>query len=90
MKRLILVFMLLALTVCTASAEGDNKVLGTSDGRYVFGQISGSSRDQFMLDVKTGCLWRLVVGKNTKNPFLFPVTYAVKTGKFQAGPEKNP
>jgi len=35
------------------------KVLSSANGRYVFGQISSSSKDQFMLDTLTGRLWRI-------------------------------
>ena len=33
--------------------------LATATGRFVFGQISDSSKDQFMLDTVTGRLWRI-------------------------------
>ncbi|MBW1803708.1 MAG: hypothetical protein JRJ85_23620 [Deltaproteobacteria bacterium] len=35
------------------------EVLSSKSGRFVFGQISGSSKDQFMLDTLTGRLWRI-------------------------------
>ena len=35
------------------------KVLGCAGGRFVFGQISDSSKDQYMLDTQTGRLWRI-------------------------------
>ena len=35
------------------------EVLSSKNGRFVFGQISGSSKDQFMLDTLTGRLWRI-------------------------------
>jgi len=31
-----------------------HKTLSSDNGRFVFGQISGSSKDQFMLDTATG------------------------------------
>jgi hypothetical protein len=34
-------------------------ILGCSGGRFVFGQISDSSKDQYMLDTQTGRLWRI-------------------------------
>lgn len=34
-------------------------VLGSAGGRFVFGQISDSSKDQYMLDTQTGRLWRI-------------------------------
>ncbi len=33
--------------------------LSSAEGRYVFGQISESAKDQFMLDTVTGRLWRI-------------------------------
>jgi hypothetical protein len=36
------------------------KTLSTDGGRFVFGQISEMRRDQYMLDTKTGKLWRTV------------------------------
>ncbi len=41
-----------------------NKVLGSSNGRFVFGQISSMRRDQYMLDTKTGRLWQIVKSKD--------------------------
>jgi len=37
-----------------------NKTLVTNNGRFVFGQISGMKRDQYMLDTQTGRLWQIV------------------------------
>ncbi len=54
-------------------------------GRFVFGQISDSSKDQFMLDTWTGRLWRIsesgAVGK-----FLTPVPYKLEDGKYSPVP----
>ena len=36
------------------------KILGTSSGRFVFGQVSQYRRDQFLLDTQTGRLWQIV------------------------------
>ena len=38
--------------------ENNSRILSSEFGRYVFGQISDSTRDLFMLDTKTGRLWR--------------------------------
>lgn len=48
------------------------KVLGTSSGRYVFGQISDFRSDQFLLDTETGRLWQLVID-DKKNKKMQPV-----------------
>ena len=56
-------------------------VLSSPNGRYVFGQISDSSKDQYMLDTWTGRLWRMSengeVGK-----FLLPIPYQIGEGKY--------
>ncbi len=44
----------------------------TTEGRYVFGQISDFRSDQFLLDTQTGRLWQLVVDQE-KNKKLQPV-----------------
>ena len=36
-----------------------HEVLSSNSGRFVFGQISDSSKDQFMLDTLTGRLWQI-------------------------------
>jgi hypothetical protein len=40
-------------------AAPEYEILCSATGRYVFGQISGSSKDQFMLDTLTGRLWQI-------------------------------
>jgi hypothetical protein len=39
------------------------QMLQTEGGRFVFGQISEYRRDQFMLDTRSGRLWRIVMVK---------------------------
>jgi hypothetical protein len=59
-KKIALTFIVLFLFCTVAFAKPlQNKVLGTSQGRFVFGQISDFRRDQFMLDTKTGRLWQV-------------------------------
>jgi len=41
------------------SKQEIQQVLSCENGRYVFGQISDSSSDQFMLDTLTGRLWQI-------------------------------
>ena len=54
---------LLALCAATAIAQaqtppaGHVTTLSAPGGRYVFGQISESRRDQYLLDTQTGRLW---------------------------------
>lgn len=57
----------------------------------MFGQISEMRRDQYMLDTKTGKLWRMVVvnvgegEKKSEVTILDPVLYEQNDGKW--GPE---
>jgi len=43
------------------------KVLSSSNGRYVFGQVSDYRRDQYMVDTQTGRLWQIVVRPDESN-----------------------
>jgi hypothetical protein len=59
--------------------------LGAGGARYVFGQISESSKDQFMLDTLTGRLWR--IGETgTVGLFLQPVMYKSEKGEYNVLP----
>ena len=79
--------------VCTMPAFAADAVkiapgaqrISTDGGRFVFGQVSEMRKDQFMLDTKTGKMWRIVYApyKNAKGedipgetyPILEPVLY---------------
>ena len=50
------------------------KILSSYNGRFVFGQFSDSSKDQFLLDTQTGRLWQIVVGSEG-NRKLQPVPF---------------
>ena len=56
------------------------QVLGSPTGRFVFGQISDSSKDQFMLDTLTGRLWRIAESGQI-GIYLTPVPYRDAEGK---------
>lgn len=57
-----------------AVEQPEYQVLSSPNGRFVFGQISGSSKDQFMLDTVTGRLWR--IGESGKvGTFLKAIPY---------------
>lgn len=75
-----------------ASQEGappSYGVLSAPNGRFVFGQISGSSKDQFMLDTATGRLWRM--GESGKvGIFLKAVPYLDAQGECMHLPESLP
>ncbi len=63
----------LVSVMCSAAAFGqaqesrrpEHRVLASTqeNQRYVFGQISDYRRDQYMLDTRTGRLWRIVTRK---------------------------
>lgn len=77
--------------------QPQQKVLSSDNGRFVFGQISGSSKDQFMLDTATGRLWRIGVSGKL-GTFLKSIPYRNAKGECtilpeeisDAGPEKSP
>jgi len=66
--------------------EPQHKLLSSPSGRFVFGQISDSAKDQFMLDTSTGRLWRIgEIGKI--GLFLEPVPYRTPDGECSSLPE---
>lgn len=71
-------FSLMALFFIPAISFGidrdpiEPKTLSSHNGRYVFGQVSPGSVNQFMLDTQTGRLWRM----NTKTWTLEDVLYS--------------
>lgn len=54
------VFMAVATSAAAQDAGFPAGVLSAPGGRFVFGQVSQYARHQYMLDVQTGRLWRLV------------------------------
>lgn len=64
-------------------------VLCPPGGRFVFGQISDSAKDQFMLDTLTGRLWK-ISETGEVGLFLSPVPYRVKDGKYSPLPGDSP
>jgi hypothetical protein len=61
-------------------------VLCSSTGRFVFGQVSESSKDQFMLDTMTGRLWR-IAETGEIGLHLRPIPYRDEEGKCTPVPE---
>lgn len=65
MKNIFGIFLLVASTSTAFAADPvpvippAQKVLSSQDGRYVFGQVSDFRRDQFLLDTRTGRMWKL-------------------------------
>ena len=68
--------------------KSQQKLLSSANGRFVFGQISNSSKDQFMLDTFTGKLWR-IAESGAIGIFLRSVPYRNKDGKCSALPESD-
>ena len=64
------------------------QILSSQNGRFVFGQISDSSKDQFMLDTLTGRLWR-IAERGDLGMFLKSVLYCSPEGECSAVPEKT-
>ena len=59
--------------------ESQKQVLSSSAGRFVFGQVSDSNKDQFMLDTFTGRLWR-IAERGDIGVFLTSVPYCDSEG----------
>lgn len=63
-----------------------HQMLSSENGRFVFGQVSGSDKDKFMLDTSTGRLWR--IGESGKmGMFLLPVLYRSTEDEYTIVPE---
>lgn len=65
------------------------KVLGCAGGRFVFGQISDSSKDQYMLDTQTGRLWRIGESSDV-GTHLRGIPYKDEQGKVSPCPGEIP
>ena len=72
-----------------AQQKPRQEILNTAGGRFVFGQISDSSKDKFMLDTFTGRLWR-ISETGEVGLFLSPVPYRTSEGTYSPVPEKAP
>ena len=55
--------------------------LSAGNGRFVFGQVSDSDKDKFMLDTATGRLWR-VAESGRVGVYLTPVSYRIAKGEY--------
>jgi hypothetical protein len=60
--------------------------LSAAGGRYVFGQISDSDKDKFMLDTKTGRLWKIAKSGEV-GLFLREVPYRIGEGDYKPLPK---
>ncbi len=69
-----------------AARINNGNVLCSSTGRFVFGQVSESGKDQFMLDTMTGRLWR-IAETGEIGLHLRPVPYRDDAGRCSPVPE---
>ena len=69
--------------------ESKQQVLISQNGRFVFGQISDSSKDKFMLDTFTGRLWQ-ISETGAIGLFLKSVSYRTEEGKLSPLPDGVP
>lgn len=71
MKRLWVAACVATLAVLSLPALAQVAVhpttLSAASGRYVFGQINGMARDQYMLDTQTGRLWQMTCVKTDES-----------------------
>jgi hypothetical protein len=70
-------------------SETTSGVLASSNARFVFGQVSDSSKDQFMLDTFTGRLWR-IAESGKLGSYLKPVLYCAEDGQCSPVPHDGP
>ncbi|MBN1625114.1 MAG: hypothetical protein JW944_01205 [Deltaproteobacteria bacterium] len=68
--------------------EPQYQTLSSDNARFVFGQVSDSDKDKFMLDTLTGRLWRIAESGKV-GMFLMPVSYRVAEGEYSALPGNN-
>jgi hypothetical protein len=67
--------------------KSKQEILSSENGRFVFGQISDSSKDQFMLDTVTGRLWR-IAETGEIGMFLRAIPYRNDEGDISHVPEE--
>ena len=83
------VFAQFGMTAPAPQIPPTGKVLTSTGGRYVFGQISDSSKDQFMLDTETGRLWRIGESSDV-GTHLRAIPYRDEQGKVSPYPGEIP
>jgi hypothetical protein len=77
------------LTPSPSQKLSSQGVLCSGIGRYVFGQISDSNKDQYMLDTETGRLWR--IGESSDlGTHLRAIPYKDEQGKVFYWPTATP
>ena len=66
--------------------EAQKSILSTPGGRFIFGQVSASGKDQFMLDTVTGRLWK-ISERGDIGLFLTNIPYRTGDGKYAPTPD---
>jgi hypothetical protein len=61
MKNVLIAVLIMAAIVSSQESKSTGRILGSSTGRYVLGQISDNAKEQFLFDTQTGRLWRLTM-----------------------------
>lgn len=77
------------MTSPPAQIPPSGTVLSSTGGRYVFGQVSDSSKDQYMLDTQTGRLWRIAESSDV-GTHLRAIPYRDDQGKVSLYPGEVP
>lgn len=67
--------------------DSQKLILSSINGRFVFGQISDSVKDQYMLDTVTGRLWR-ITERGDIGTFLTNIPYCNSEGECSPFPDK--
>ena len=69
--------------------KSQHQVLSSENGKFVFGQVSDSNKDKFMLDTFTGRLWR-IAESGKMGIYLTPVSYRIADGEYSTFPGNIP
>ena len=92
MKAIVVAVVIAGSSFCTRHAPAQNNIPGgiiaPAGGRFVFGQMSGSGADQYMLDTQTGRLWKLQSPENSLA--LVPIPYRAADATRTALPSDEP
>ena len=90
--KIVITLVLACSSLCAHHALAQNSIPGaviaSTGGRFVFGQMSGSGEDQYMLDTQTGHLWKLQSPDGALA--LVPVPYRATDATRTASPPDEP
>lgn len=93
MNKRLVIALLSIFFAAQAQAEpqshAETQVLKTEAGRYVFGQVNSSAKNQFMLDTQTGRLWNVLAKRDGPGFVLQPVEYVNGSDYTWEPPEVN-